>query len=108
MMLPHQSRQSLGEHMRVKLRCADIGMPEHLLHAAKIGAMREQMAGESVPQHMWRDGAPVDPDLDGQGLQFLGKALAAEVAIARWEQPRRSFLGFHHRSGARLYPAPNG
>ena len=45
-----QPAQPLALHMRIDLRRCDIGVTEHLLHAAQIGAVIEQVAGEGVPQ----------------------------------------------------------
>jgi hypothetical protein len=41
--------------MRVNLRGRDIGVAEHFLDDAKIGAVAEQVRGETVPQQMWID-----------------------------------------------------
>ena len=38
--------------MRVNLRGGDIGVAEHLLNDAQIGAVAQQMRGETVPQQM--------------------------------------------------------
>ncbi len=47
-----ETTQPLVLHMGIDLRCRDIGMAQHLLHAAQIGAVIEQMAGKSVAQDM--------------------------------------------------------
>jgi len=45
-----QCLQPLAEDMGIDLRRRDIGMAEHLLNAAQIGAVVEEMAGEGMPQ----------------------------------------------------------
>ena len=47
-MLLDQAAQPLLDDMGIDLRRGDIGMPEQLLHRAKIGAALKEMAGESV------------------------------------------------------------
>ena len=39
-------------HMGVDLRRGNIGMAEHLLHRAQVGAMSKQVRGKTVAQHM--------------------------------------------------------
>ena len=38
--------------MRINLRGADIGMPQHRLNAAQISAAFEQVRGKRVPQYV--------------------------------------------------------
>src|SRR5688572_11935147 len=38
----------------IDLRCCDVGMAEHLLHARQVGAALEQMRGEGVTQSVRR------------------------------------------------------
>ena len=47
-----QAFQALPGDVRIDLRRRDIGMPEHQLYDPQIGAVVEQMGGESVTQHM--------------------------------------------------------
>ena len=42
-------------HMRVELRGREVGMAEHLLHRAEIGATLEQMGCERMSQRMGCD-----------------------------------------------------
>ena len=39
-------------HVRVALGGGEVGMPEHLLHRAEIGAALEQVRGERVAQYV--------------------------------------------------------
>ncbi len=38
--------------MRINLRGADIGVPQHGLNAAQIGAAFQQMGGKRMPQYV--------------------------------------------------------
>jgi hypothetical protein len=57
--------------MGVDLRCGNIRMAQQLLNAAQICAMRNQVAGEGVAQHMWRKFLRIDAGLDGEVLEQL-------------------------------------
>jgi len=46
----HQFAQPVGLDMGVDLRRRDIGVTQHLLDAAQIGAVVEQMAGKCMAQ----------------------------------------------------------
>src|SRR5260370_6225257 len=46
--------QSGPHDVRVNLGGRDIGVPQHSLHAAQVGAAFEEMRGETMPQHVWR------------------------------------------------------
>ena len=50
----YQLAQSVAEDVRVNLGRGDVGMTQHLLDAAQIGAVVEQMAGEGMAQHVRR------------------------------------------------------
>jgi hypothetical protein len=65
----NQPPQPVGLDVRVDLRRCDIGMPEHLLHAAEISTVIEKMAGESVAQYMRRESRWVDASPDRELLQ---------------------------------------
>ena len=47
-----QPAEPLVEDMGIDLRCGYVGMAEQLLHDAQICPVLQQMAGESVTQHM--------------------------------------------------------
>src|SRR2546423_14152333 len=47
--------QASARDVRVDLRRGDVGVAEHHLHGAQIGAMFEQMRGKRMPQHVRRD-----------------------------------------------------
>ena len=44
--------QPLLIHMRINLRRRNVGMPEHFLDDAQIGAVAEQMRGKTMPQQV--------------------------------------------------------
>ena len=44
--------QSLLIDMGVNLRRRNVGMPEHFLNDAQIGAIAEQVRGKTVPKQM--------------------------------------------------------
>jgi hypothetical protein len=50
MKLTVHSFQSLLVDMRIDLGCGNIGVPEHFLDDAQIGAVPEEMRREAVPQ----------------------------------------------------------
>lgn len=45
--------QSLGIEMRVDLRRGDVGMSEQILNYAEVGATKEQVRGERMPNRVW-------------------------------------------------------
>src|SRR3546814_10511806 len=54
MALLHQRLQALAQHVGVDLRGRDVGVAQHLLQRAQVGAVVQQMAGEGVAQHVRR------------------------------------------------------
>src|SRR5260221_52010 len=86
-----QRLEPLAEHMGIDLRRRDIGVAEHLLDAAQIGAVVEEMAGEGVAQHMRRDAPGIDAGEDGEVLEELAAAPPREMALrtARWKEEAR-------------------
>src|SRR5215468_7867180 len=81
--------QSLLQDVRVDLSGGDVGMAKQLLHGTQVRAAVQQMAGESMPQHMRRDALGLDASFEGEPLQLLRQALAREMALraARGKQP---------------------
>src|SRR6266446_5556757 len=99
-----QRLEPLAEDMGIDLRRRDIGMAEHLLDAAQIGAVVEEMAGEGVPQHMGRDARRVDPGGDGEVLEELAAAPPRQMArsAARGKEEARG------RALGEEFAAPRG
>lgn len=58
----------LGD-VRIDLGGGDIRMPQHLLDAAEIGAVVDQVRGEGVPEHVGREPPGIDADLASQRLK---------------------------------------
>lgn len=52
MMVLDQTAQTLFENMRVDLRRRNVRVTEHLLHGTQVGAVRKQMTGECMAQHV--------------------------------------------------------
>src|SRR5882672_8689360 len=46
--------QPLFHHMGIDLRGGNIGMSQHQLYRPQVGPALQQVRGEAVPQHMWR------------------------------------------------------
>ncbi len=82
MMLLDQTPQPLLDDMGVDLRGRDVGMAEQLLHRTQIGAALQQMAGESVTEHMGRDAGGFDAGGNGERLQLLAETLAGQMLTA--------------------------
>ncbi|MCH6587987.1 MAG: cytochrome P450 [Proteobacteria bacterium] len=78
--VPDQGLEALAEDVGIDLGGRDVGVAEHLLDRAQIGAVVEQVAGEGVAQDVGRDLARVDAGLGGQLLEHLGEALTGQVA----------------------------
>ena len=57
MVLRVQLLQPLARHVRVDLRGRDVRVPSSSLHHAQVGAVVQQMRGESVAQRVRRDGS---------------------------------------------------
>ena len=74
--------------MRVDLRRGDVGMAEHQLHAAQVGAALEQVAGEGMAQHVRRDARRIDAGGQRRLLQELREALARQMAGAAARRER--------------------
>ena len=52
MVVGDEGGEPVLEDMSIDLGCADVGMAEQLLNDAKIGAILQQVTGESVTQHV--------------------------------------------------------
>lgn len=83
MMGLHRVPQPLVQDVRVYLRGGDVGVTEHLLNAAQIGPVREQVGGEGVSQHVWRHALGADPGCLGQFLQHLAEAATGQMPFDR-------------------------
>ena len=55
--IPNYVFETLVENVRVDLGRGNICMTEQCLHDAQIGTIVEEMAGESMAQHVWAHSA---------------------------------------------------
>ena len=93
--------QTRLQHVRVYLRRREIGMAEHQLDRAQVGAAIEQMGGKGVPQNV-RAHRARQPGAADVLLQDLPEADSTEgPATGVHEQPRR-------RSSLQQFPAGAG
>ena len=79
MPLGNQPSEPVLGDMSIDLSGGNVGMAQHLLDAAEVRAMVDQVRGEGVPEHMGREPPGIDADLGRQLFQRLGEALAGQV-----------------------------
>src|SRR5258708_1931853 len=91
MMVLDQRTQLFRNDMRVDLGGCYVGMAQHELHTAQIGAGFEQMAGEGMAQDVRRDAYRVDAGGKRRLLQELGETLPREMSgsSTRWKKVAR-------------------
>lgn len=75
--------QFVAQHVGVNLRGCDIGVAQHFLHRAQIGAIRQQVRGKGVTQDVWRYRVGWHAGIVGQIFQQLGETLTGQVARIR-------------------------
>src|SRR5215831_11176277 len=80
MQVAHQALQPLLDHMGVDLGRGDIGVAEQGLHDAQVRAVVQEVAGEGVAQHVWRNQARLEPRGCGKLLQVAGKMLPRQMS----------------------------
>src|SRR5215210_8139991 len=73
-------------HVRVELGRGEIGVPEHLLDAAQVGASLEEMSGERVAQQMRVHPFRLEARLAGELAQDQERARARERATLGVEE----------------------
>ena len=61
--------------VRVELGRAEVGVAEHLLHAAQVGAAFEQVRGERVPQQVRVDALRLEARRGRRGGAGSGRRL---------------------------------
>ncbi len=90
-----ESGQTLRLHMGVDLRGGDVGVTEQGLQGAQVGAVRQHVAGEGVPQHLRlqprRGNAGAPAGLSQDQVETLAAQWPARIATG--EQPRRGRRG---------------
>jgi hypothetical protein len=79
--------QVVGRHVRVDLGGRHVGVAEHLLHAAQVGAALQQVRGEAVPERVQADlaghagGAQVTAQDVGEALPGQGPAAGVQEQL---------------------------
>src|SRR5690606_7037979 len=91
MVLQHQAAQALFQHVRVDLGGGDVRVTEQLLYGTQVGAAVQQMAGESMTEHVRAVAAGIDTGFQCQLLELLGESLSREMPLRapRREEPPR-------------------
>src|SRR5687767_7473935 len=83
MILPVNGPEILPIDVRVELSRRDVGVAQHLLDGAQIGAPLQQVRGERMPQRMrryvLRDAGPLDVLAKDLPRTHAGERLAARV-----------------------------
>src|SRR5215813_8389200 len=82
------SAQARFEHVSIDLRRRQIGVTEHHLNRAKIGAPFEQVRRERMPHHVWAQRAR-ESGLDAVTLQNFPEADARQRPAARVDEEAR-------------------
>src|SRR5215468_10017771 len=81
MVFAHQGLQALVGDVGVDLGRGDVRVAEHLLDAAEVGSVIQEMGCEGVAQDVRRDLAALDAGGERKVLQQLTQALAGEMAF---------------------------
>src|SRR5690348_3468953 len=84
----YQTAKTLALYVRIDLRGGDVGVAEHFLHAAQVGAAIDEMAGEGVSQDVRRN---LEAGLARQPGDELAAAPPRQMSLdaARRKQPPR-------------------
>src|SRR5208337_5421631 len=86
--------------MGVNLRGRDVGMAEHLLHRAQIGAALQKMGREAVSERVWAD--PIESRVTGgPSLESLEESLARHRPLEPAQEHGRAGLGRRRRHAPR-------
>jgi hypothetical protein len=78
-MLRVDGPQTLPQNMCVDLSGGNIGMPQHRLHCAQIGASLQQVGSKGMAEHVWFDPRPYS-SLLAIGGQDLPESLSTEFS----------------------------
>src|SRR3546814_532799 len=87
----HGGPEAVRLDVGIDLRRADVGMAEHLLEAAQIRAMVEEVRGEGVAHHVRRHRGRVQPGFERHLVQQLAQSAPGQVTVParRGKQPWR-------------------
>ena len=80
MQIAHEAFQPLLQHVGIDLRGRDIGVAQKRLHHAQIGAVVQEVTGESVAQNVRAYLRGAQAGGFGQRFKLAGKMLAREMA----------------------------
>lgn len=92
-------------HVRVALRRAEVGVPEHLLNGAEVGATFEQVRREGVAEKVRVDAARLEPGSIGELSQDEESARARQGAAADVQEELRSVATIQMRPAEGEIPA---
>jgi len=87
-------------NMRVELGRPQVGVAQHLLHRAQVGAPFEQVGGEGMAQQMGVDARRIEARLGGQAAQDEKRAGPCERAALRVEEELRPVPPVQERPAA--------
>src|SRR5581483_10348439 len=87
-------------HVQVDLRGREVGVAEHLLDAAEVGAALEQVRREGVPQQVRVDPLRLEAGLAGQPAQDQERARACQRPALRVEEELRPVAAIEVRPAA--------
>ncbi len=88
-------------YVRVELRRREVGVPEHLLNAAKVGAAFEQMGGEAVAEEVGVDPGRLEACRLGEPTEDEEGTGAGQRAAPRVEEELRSVPHVEVRAAVR-------
>src|SRR5437660_9296837 len=88
-------------YVRVQLGRREVGMAEHLLNGAKVGAALEQVRREGVAEEVRMDALRLEPGFGGEPAEDQERARAGEPAAARVQEELRPVTRVEVRTAAR-------
>ena len=91
--------------VRVQLRRRQVGVPEHLLDRAEVGAAFEEVRGEGVAQQVRVDALGLEPGHGGEPAQDEERPRARERAAPRVEEELGPVALVEIRASVREVPA---
>ncbi len=104
MMLGDRAIQALGGDVGVNFGRGYVGVAEHFLQAAQVGAMVEQVGCKGVAQHMGADFPRIEAGGNGQLFQHERKTLAGDVPFRRGPGGKQVMFGLSVPRGQKFGP----
>ena len=96
---------ALVAHVRVQLGRGEVGVPEHLLDAAEIGATLEQMGGERVPEEVGVNSFRLETGAFGEAAQDHERSGAGEPSALGVQEELLPVAAVEVRAAASEIPA---